>query len=584
VLNIITKTTKKNSWNGNLSALYQQSTYATGKLGTGYNLKKNKTTFSLSLNYTNGSMAPTDINHIFYPNISWKSTDERRDYINTASIRLGLDYKISNKFSHGFTYNYIHSQPLVKNITKTELSNPENAKIDSLIYNKGRNVSHRNLHIFNYHIVYKIDSIGRKLSFDFDYFDFEHERNRNYTTEYFLPNLSPINQDYFSANRNFGNQDVRNFSINLDMEHPTKWLSLNYGVRFSSIKTKNKSEFYDIINKSEILDASQSNDFDYKENIQSYYFSAGKEFSDKWETKIGVRLENTNTEGFSATMSQVNRNSYTKLFPTFYIVYKPSSKHSFSINYGKRINRPNYGFLNPFRWVISPYSYNEGNPFLQPSFINNLELEYGYKDQIISNIYYSESQDGFEQVAIVNPDTKIQQIIPRNFIKGKVFGINQTFVFKPFTWFHTNVTANIYYSSTKSEIPVTLQYLSGWSGEFSLSNDITLNRNKTLFLNTGLWVLTRGVDNLDYNSSDIQLNATLKWLLFKKNLVVNFSVHDIINPKGMVYTSYSNGIKNSFQGYYDEQFFRLGITYNFGKKIDIDRRENKNKEEQERIE
>lgn len=584
VLNIITKNAKKNTWNSTIRSVYQQATYATGSIGGNFNLQKNKLTFSSSINYLNGSNAPVETNNIFYPNITWQEVNNRRDYSNSLSTRLGLDYRFSDKITTGFTYGYFNSKPLIKDFTKSNLINPVTNKTDSLIYNKGRNSNVRNSNIINYHIIYDIDTIGRKLSIDFDYFNFDLSRNRNFTTERLNPDLSPIDSGYFTQNRNYGDQNINNFSLNLDMEHPTKWMIFNYGFRFSHTKTNNDFDFYDVINNSEILDESQSNSFIYKENTQSYYFSANKSISDKWEAKAGLRLEKTKTEGFSKTLNQTTAINYTKLFPTFYLSYNPNENNAFSINYGRRINRPSYNYLNPFRWVSSPYSYTEGNPFLKPSFINNLELEYSYKDNIITNLYYSDLKDGFEQLTIVDATTNIQQVVPENFIKGKTYGITQTLIYKPADWLNTNFVADVYYCSTKSQIPVTLQFLKGWNGEFNLSNDITLNKKKTILFNVAYRLITKGVDNLDYNSFSNQLDASLKLLAFNKKLIVNLYANDILSSSRTTYTTYSNGIKNTFRNYYDERYFRLSLSYSFGKTFKKESYQNKNNEELERTE
>lgn len=163
-----------------------------------------------------------------------------------------------------------------------------------------------------------------------------------------------------------------------------------------------------------------------------------------------------------------------------------------------------------------------------------------------------------------------------------MFGINQTFIFKLSKWWNLNASADVYYSNTNSKIPITLQYLKGWNGEFNISNDLNLNNNKTLMFNTNLWFITKGVNNLDYNSSGIQVDTSLKWLLLNKRLIVSLNLLDIINPKGIKYTSYSNGIKNSFRNYDDYQCFRIGIIYNFGKKITVNKRQQRNIEEQNR--
>lgn len=50
------------------------------------------------------------------------------------------------------------------------------------------------------------------------------------------------------------------------------------------------------------------------------------------------------------------------LFPTAYIGYSPNDKNQFVINYGRRIERPDYSDLNPFYYFIDKYTYEVGNP------------------------------------------------------------------------------------------------------------------------------------------------------------------------------------------------------------------------------
>lgn len=581
LVNIVLKKAKNDAWNASLRSIYQQATYAKGNAGGSFNMQKGKFQINTAVSYTNGSIAPQETNKIYYPNLTWDEVNNRRDFTNALSTRLGLEYKINDKLSTGFTYNYITSKPLIKEIDKTTLTNSSNSVLDSLITTLGRNEYDKTLNSLNYHLIYDIDTIGRKLSLDFDYFNYKNETNRIFNTQSFFPNNQSIPNSLEEA-RNFGNQDIQNYSVNLDVEHPTDWATYNYGARISFTETDNPFNYFDIIDNEEILNPNFSNQFDYQENTQALYFSAQKSFLDKWEAKVGLRYEFTQTEGFSQTLNQTNTNDYSKLFPTAYVSYTHNENHSFSLNYGKRISRPSFNFLNPFRFVNNPYSYSEGNPFLQPAFTDNIEFEYAFKDNLITNIYYSYTDDNYEQVTIIDANTNIQQVIPLNFIVNKMFGITQTFIFKPAKWWDINASADVYYSDTNSKIPVTLQYLSGWSGEFNISNDMTLNNKKTLFLNTSLWILTNGVDNLDYNSNDLQLNASIKWLLLDKNLILSLNIQDIINPKGTKYTSFSNGIKNSFRNYYDEQYFRIGLIYNFGKKFIVNNRENKNQDEYNR--
>lgn len=578
IINIVTKKLRQDVWNTTIRSVYQQATYATGLGGAGFNFKKNKIILSSNVNYINGSNAPFESNTIDYPNITWKEQNKRRDFSKSFSARLGLDYKISDKISTGFIYNYSDNTPEIRDNVISTLLNPETNNIDSLIVTNARNEGRRISNNFNYHFIYDIDTIGRKLSFDFDFFDFKLNSKRIFQTNNFYNDFTLINNSYNSAD-NKGIQKISNYSFNLDMEHPFDWANLNYGGRLSYINTDNSFEYYDLTSGVPIFDTSQSNQFKYEENTQAVYFSAQKEITEKWEAKIGLRLENTQLKGNSVTLNQENETNYTKLFPTAYLSFIPNDNHSFSLNYNKRINRPNYNLLNPFRWINSPYSYSEGNPYLQPSFSDNVEFEYIFKDNYISTLYFSHTNDGFEQTAILDAETNIQQITPLNFLINNTLGLNQTVILKPYNWLNINFFGDVYYSSTDSKIPVTLNYLKGWNGFFSISNDLILNKEKTFMLNLSYNYTTKGVDNLDYNTSHNQLNASLRALFLEKKLVISLYANDIFSSNRPTYITYSNSIKNSFRNYYDGRFFRLSVTYSFGKQFNRENRETKNSEE-----
>ncbi|MGO3708129.1 MAG: TonB-dependent receptor domain-containing protein [Mesonia hippocampi] len=581
LINIVTKKAATDAWNASLRSSYRQATHATGNIGGNLNFQKGKFQVMSNVNYTNGSTAPVESNKVFYPNLTWDEMNNRRDYSNALSARLGVEYKINKKLSTGFDYKYVNSQPLVKDNSVAKIYNARFNVMDSIVKTPARNEYENNIHSLNYHLVYKMDTIGRKLSLDFDFFDYNFQADRKYHTQTFYPNNQPTPKSFVKS-RNFGVQDVQNYSVSLDMEHPTSWATLNYGGRISFIKTDNLFNTYDYINNQEVLNTNLSNLFDYKENTQALYFSVQKQFSDKWEGKAGLRIENTQTEGYSATLSQTDLNDYMKLFPTAYLAYTINDDNSLNLNYGKRISRPRYQFLNPFVMVFSPYSYSEGNPFLQPAFIDNIELEYAYKNKWIASFYYSYVDDLYGQVTFLNENTNVQRIFPENYQTNSIIGFYQSLNIKPLKSWKISTSSNISYNSTDSKIPGILQQLNGWNASFDISNDLTLNSDKTLFFNLYFYYRFRGVSNLDYNSSANQLDASLKWLLLDKKLTISLYVNDILSSSRITYTTYSNNIKNSFRNYYDQRYVRLAVSYNFGKKFDTSNRQNKNQDEYNR--
>ncbi len=582
IINIVTKNSKSEAWNASIRSVYQQATYAMGNTGGSFNMQKGKFDLSSNISYANGSNAPVETSQIFYPNSTWNTANNRRDYTNSVSARLGLTYKINEKIKTGFNFNHLNNKPLSLDDEASKIYSGSNNQLDSIIATKASNEFEIKLTSLNYFVLFEIDSIGKKLTLDIDYFDYNNTINRLFNTQSFFSNTAPKPKPIVEA-RNYGEQNIQNYSLNIDMEHPTSWINLNYGLRLSRTSTRNIFDFFSIENNTEINDLTQSNEFDYQENIQAAYFSGQKSFSEEWEAKLGLRYEWTQTKGLTKTLNQINTNNYQKLFPTFYLAYTPNDKHSFNLNYGKRIQRPIYEYLNPFRYVSNPYSFSEGNPFLKPAFTDNIEFEYSFKDNLITNIYYSYTDDNFEQVTILDETTNIRQIIPQNFIINRMFGINQTFIYKPIDGWDINFSANVYYSSADSKIPQTLPFLSGWNGQFGISNDFILNESKTLLASVNYNFTTRGVYNLYTNSIANQLNTSLKWLLLDNKMTVSLYLNDVLSSNRPTYNAFSNNIEFSFRNYYDVRFFRLGVVYNWGKTNKTNQNTNKNQEEHDRL-
>ncbi|CEJ69014.1 hypothetical protein BN1195_01306 [Chryseobacterium oranimense G311] len=579
IVNIKTKKAKSNSWNGNISTTYKQATYATGSGSASYNIKKDKITLSSSASYIYGSLGPTESNKIYYPDLIWQETNNRRDRTNSASFNVGLDYEISKKWSMGLVFNHANNKPVVFDNNISQLTDTAGNNIDSLFITKGRNERKRISNQLNYHVVYLIDSVGRKLSLDYDFFNYVNDSYRPFNTiKTFSGNSVPL-----TSAINKGEQNIRNNSINIDMEHPLEWIKLNYGARASFITTENDFKYFKVNDNTTELDTNQSNLFNYTENTQSLYFSGYKKIADEWEIKLGMRMENTQTEGISATLQERNKMKFTKFFPTLYVVYTPNKDNSLSINYGRRIQRPSYNFLNPFRWITSPYMYSEGNPFLQPSFTDNIELGYSYKNNYNTNLYFTYIDKGFGQVTFLDSSTNIQRIYPINYLVNKTIGLNQTFSINPVSWLSANLIVDIYYSYAKSEIEALLPSLKGWNGEFTFNTDIIFNKNKTFFANINFLYVTAGTLGLDKNTAYNQLDISLKMLLLNKKLVLSLHLNDMLSSNRPTYTTYTNSIKNSITNYYDDRFVRFSMSYNFGKSFSNKMRKEKNTEEFNRV-
>lgn len=580
LVNIVMKKVRSNYWSANIRSNIKKASQFSGGIGANFNYNKNKLSLSVSANYVNRNNSPEFKTSIFYPKTFWEEKSIEDVHSRSLdNVGLVVDYDFGD-ISTGISYNrYENNVDATGRTTTTVRRYMED--IDSIIKTFDDGGYSRVTNELNYHVIYDIDSSGKKLSLDIDLLKYDNDTRNNINSQTLNDSNKPLSPRITILNN--GSQNISNFSANLDMDHPSELIDLNYGARIVITETNNNFERDNIENGDILADTLLTNRFQFKENTQALYLSGYKKFNEQLEAKLGLRFEHTWIEGHSLTLSETNNQDYTELFPTMYLNYKINENNSVGINFGRRISRPSFSFLNPFKWIYSQYSYSQGNPMLRPSFSQNLELEYSFKNSWNVTLYYSHLKNGYGRIPFIDSETKIQREIPVNFRTGQMAGINQYFNFSIKSWAETYLQADIYYNSAESEIPEQLSYLNSWNGIFSIRNNLALNSEETVLFNLAYTYFTEGSDGLNKNEPFSQLNAGFRIYLMDKDLQLNLYANDILRTSKPIFTSYNNDIKYSEQNYFDQQYLRFSIRYNLGGKASGARARSKNSDEKSRI-
>ncbi len=580
LINIVLKKVKRDYFGGNIRTTYKQTTYPSAFLGGGITYQKDKWSLFSNINSGDGSIEVTETNKIFYPAQKWDTDTKIRYFTKFVSGRAGVDYDITDNTSIGIQYIGTTSRPDNEERTATNILNNTNS-LDSLLLTNANSQRKTYYHSLNGHFKTVLDSIGKSITIDVDYFTYENSLDRINSTNSFLPNGDIINNST-EVFQNKSNQDIETFTSGINFEWPTNFSNLEFGGKLSFIKNNSDVGAFNFQDNIFIIDPSQSNTFKYLENTQAVYASASKSLN-KWDFKLGARLEFTQTEGNSITLNQVNKNNYTKLFPTAYITYNPNENNSWSLNYGKRINRPSYSSLNPFRWYSNPYSYTEGNPFLQPSFIDNFELSHLFKNNLNTSFYVSITEDGSDQVTLTDSDTNIQATVRKNFLEEYVLGLSQTYTFSGVKWFESYLQYDLGFSKIKSNIPNTIDEQDGFNFYFSVDNSFYFNSKKTLLGELNFWYSAPGVSGVDNITESYASDIGFKWLLFEKQFQISFVASDIFRTNENTIKSVVNDIRQEYRNYYDNRRFRISMVYRFGNKnLRSKRKQFSNEEERRR--
>lgn len=414
----------------------------------------------------------------------------------------------------------------------------------------------------NWYNTFKIDTAGTKITTDFDYFNYK-KRDYSFFAGNELDNQkNMIPLSFFSATNTNVNR-IENYSGKVDVEMPLKWANLSFGGKYTYTNTDNDLVVFDQQTGVPVLNTDQTNVFNYKEYNEALYVSANKKLGEKWETQAGLRMEATQTTGYSQNLNQTNKNDYVKLFPTAYVTYNPNDQNSFSLNYSRRIRRPTFEYLNPFVIRTSPYYYSEGNPFLKPSVIDNLEFSYVRNQKWASSVYYSQVSDFSQELAILDTNTNITRSTPLNYADTYQIGVSTYYNFNKWSWWNSFTGFNINYQNVKSKTDV-IQSIDGYNAYFYSNNDFTLNKSKTTFFSVNYGLQLPGRYQIFHISTMNILDISMKFLLLDKKLTLTVTGQDLLNGQRPVISYESNGVKTDFKSYGDTRGFRISLSYKFG--------------------
>jgi len=419
-------------------------------------------------------------------------------------------------------------------------------------------------HTFSTYYDLKLDSLGKKLSFAGNFYKNNNETEVNFSTLTLPENTI---------------QDVKTlsmikpqiFSVQGDLELPFSFGTIETGVKFNQFRNSADLQYLDWEDNQFVIDDEKSSTFNYREENYAVYASFGKSFGEHWETKAGLRYENTFVK------STVNNFSYGQWFPSAFVSYK-EDKNVFTLSYSRRINRPSMSNLNPFRWYENPQSYSTGNPLLTPSYINNYELGYTYNNKFSTSIYYLRLKNAFGQVAYLDLESQTGDY--QNYYNNDFYGMNASYTDTFFKFWEANITANASYQ-TSEVFNINAPTLKGYSLSYSINNTFTLNKTKTvaLFLNYDQSLPYKNVNTRFENFSN--LNSGFKISLMEKQLQINATVTNIFGQryKGQMFFDDSKQLMNN---YWDGRSLRLSVNYTFGNKKQVNKK-NINFEEKDRV-
>lgn len=240
-------------------------------------------------------------------------------------------------------------------------------------------------------------------------------RINNYQT--LLPQDSVF---YGINNNNYGKQNET--EIEIDYEQPFSE-KVNFGAgadfTFNDIMSTSNVYAFNPLNKTYSYDSVVSNYLSYHQKVYAVYaeisFPAGKWF----DAKLGSRYERTEINSYySNATEQKHIPGYNTFVPSIFILRKLTDNQTLKLNYSRRIERPDYGDLNPFVNTSDPKNVTAGNPYLKPETGDRFELaynhDYGNAGSFMITAFYRINNNDIQPYTAFYPSLKIGDSVYTN--------------------------------------------------------------------------------------------------------------------------------------------------------------------------
>jgi len=568
VINIRLKKNRIGGFTGSVSTGYTQGKYGKtyNSLSLNYNYKKINIFGNFGYTYEKDYTDDNFNRHFYIADGRLTSTvkllNNQQNVNKGVNTNLGMDYAATAHTTYGFQLN-LNKSHNTSNLNYN--SSNYSDQLDSV--GNGSILAKNNRTNFgtNINMVHKFGDSGKELSADLNYLDYTTSNQQSLQNFIFQQDGSMINNnDFFYSLPT----SIHIYTLKADYVHPLKnKAKLEAGFKSSWVNNDNVSDYYKVSGNDQTIDNSQSNHFKYTENINAAYVNTQKNWQ-HFGIQLGLRAENTVSYGQQLGNEAVEgtsfRKDYTKLFPAAILSYKLDTvgKNTFSIALTRRINRPNYQYLNDFIVFHDRYSYTSGNSLLLPQYQYRYELKYQYKQLLRMGLSYNRFSNIILQTTRVVNDVFITQ--PQNIANGHMLILNTGISLSPAKWWSFNTDVRLSQIGLKGYVYGTTLTAETYIARVELLNQFSFGHGWSAEL--GGYYASKDMNSQAFTSGMYRVNGGIQKKVLKNMGSIRIAADDIFHS--WVYRNNSIDLPQADYAQIsksDTQRLGIAFSYRFGK-------------------
>lgn len=598
VINIVTSKNIIAGYNGTIFGNFKQgSVFPKYAIGSSHFFKTKKLNTHLNYNISprkdfkniNEFINFKDNNNNVFS--SWETVYNKTEQTADQNINADIDYEINKKNNLSFSANILVA-PNQNSKTKTSSNTlvfGANKALDSTFNSMNRLVEESFNLAFTINYQHQFNKDGEQMSLSSHYTNYDFSNFQNVNTDYFLPNSSmSFRENEFQT---FSSQKINIYTSQADYELPIdKQAGFEAGLKVSFISSTNILNQFDIdATGIQSQDLENSDTFLYDEDIYAAYLSYTKDW-ESWSLKSGLRMEYTNTEGNSLQTNEVTNNDYFNFFPNIHLSKKIKAGNEVYINYNKRIYRPSYSQLNPFKYFFNDNTFLSGDPNLIPQVDDQIVLGYTFKDDYNFELYYRNEANPILLVVFQDNDNNLIKYANTNIDSSFSYGLDFSLYKRLLSNYNMSVVTSMFYYENKFkglETGDALFESNKWTYYLQLINSFSFLKDKSLNLDVTYFFISPWAEGPSIIGTRSSLDIALRKTLWNNRASISLGVIDAFNNNNFTETSqfFNQDIKLKHRN--ETRLFTFGFNYKFGnyrlsntkKEIDINERsriQNKN--------
>lgn len=487
---------------------------------------------------------------------------DTQKYTDVYYYRAGINYRPDSLTTIGFQYNGFFD-------SKDNHSKNTNSILANSISQYSLNTSTHSRPIVinnscNLNYIRKLDTLGSEIFIAAQYGQFDLKTKSNIHQETTLNDTTLL-----SAKRNLNNNSINIFGAQIDF---TKCFDKNWklesGIKETYINKTSDITFQNYSDQNWNSDPDYKNGFSFSENILAAYAELRYK-KNKFNSRIGVRAENTNSDGFSKILNQkIISRQYINFFPSAFVGYDFTKDLTTSLTFSSRINRPTFQDLDPFINYIDSVTSFRGNPYLLPEYTNSIEASLIYMKEANLNFGYNNTR-GAMRLAVdkLNDSTDAFTATTKNLNNSETYSFGITIPYELKWW----TTANYFgYFINNFTYQLNGEIIKNTKSTYSIYLYNEFRAKKYISVEVTYEYTSHAVDGIFTSNPFSMLSGTIKKTLFNDKLTCRFTASDILKSYIMSGGSNIPLYNISYESKTSTHYFLLALNYKFGKLKNID--------------